>query len=106
MLRMFVWWELYKGKVLPILSLLLLALALTPELALAGTGGTEVQDWYTDISNGLKGFWGKLIALAFIGFALMAFKQGAVVPGIFLVMVGLGIGSIPGIINARFTLTF
>lgn len=106
MLKLFAWWEFYKGRILPLLLLLLLVSSLVPDVAMAGTGGSEVQGWYNDISNGLQGFWGRLIALAFIGFALMAFKQGAVVPGIFLVLVGLGVGSIPGIINQRISLTF
>jgi conjugal transfer pilus assembly protein TraA len=81
-------------------------LALSPDLAFAGTGGSEVASWYTDISNALKGFWGKLIAMAFIGFSLVAFKEGAIIPAIFLIFVGLGVGVIPDIVDARFTLTF
>lgn len=81
-------------------------LALSPDLAFAGTGGSEVAGWYTDISNALKGIWGKLIAMAFIGFSLVAFKEGAIIPAIFLIFVGLGVGVIPDIVDARFTLTF
>ncbi len=81
-------------------------LALSPDLAFAGSGGSEVQSWYDDISNALQGFWGKLIALAFIGFSLVAFKEGAIIPAIFLIFVGLGVGIIPDIVDARFTLTF
>jgi hypothetical protein len=81
-------------------------LALSPDLAFAGGGGSEVSGWYTDISNALKGFWGKLIAMAFIGFSLVAFKEGAIIPAIFLIFVGLGVGIIPDIVDARFTLTF
>lgn len=81
-------------------------IALAPDLSFAGTGGAEVQTWYQDISNSLKGFWGKLIALAFIGFSLMAFKQGAIIPAIFLIFIGLGVGIIPDMVDARFTLLF
>jgi hypothetical protein len=81
-------------------------LTLSPDLAFAGTGGTEVAGWYTDVSNALKGIWGKLIAMAFIGFSLVAFKEGAIIPAIFLIFVGLGVGIIPDIVDARFTLTF
>ena len=81
-------------------------LALSPDLAFAGTGGSEVSGWYTDVSNALKGIWGKLIAMAFIGFSLVAFKEGAIIPAIFLIFVGLGVGIIPDIVDARFTLTF
>ncbi len=105
--RVYAWLTLHGGKVLPLLALaLVLGLALVPELAMAGTGGAEVQAWYTDISNALKGFWGKLIALAFIGFSLIAFKQGAIIPAIFLIFIGLGVGIIPDMVDARFTLTF
>jgi len=89
------------------LPFMLIALALAmPELAFAGTGGSEVSNWYNDISSALQGFWGKLIALAFIGFSLVAFKEGAIIPAIFLIFVGLGVGVIPDIVDARFTLTF
>ncbi len=81
-------------------------LALSPDLAFAGTGGSEIASWYTDIADALKGVWGKLIAMAFIGFSLMFFKNGAIIPGIFLIFVGLGVGIIPDIVDARFTLTF
>jgi len=89
------------------LPFVLIALALAmPELAFAGTGGSEVASWYNDISSALQGFWGKLIALAFIGFSLIAFKEGAIIPAIFLIFVGLGVGIIPDMVDARFTLTF
>jgi len=81
-------------------------LALSPDLAFAGTGGSEVRSWYSDISNALEGYWGKLIAMAFIGFSLVFFKEGAIIPAIFLIFVGLGVGMIPDIVDARFSLTF
>lgn len=81
-------------------------LALSPDLAFAGSGGSEVASWYNDIASALEGFWGKLIALAFIGFSLVAFKEGAIIPAIFLIFIGLGVGIIPDIVDARFTLTF
>jgi len=89
------------------LALLLAGLlALSPDLAFAGTGGSEVASWYNDIASALQGFWGKLIAMAFIGFSLVFFKDGAIIPAIFLIFVGLGVGIIPDIVDARFTLTF
>jgi hypothetical protein len=81
-------------------------LTLSPDLAFAGSGGSEVRSWYTDISNALEGYWGKLIAMAFIGFSLVFFKEGAIIPAIFLIFVGLGVGMIPDIVDARFSLTF
>lgn len=86
-------------------ALLTFLLAL-PLLSLAGTGGAEIQSWYTDISQGLQGFWGKVIAMAFIGGALASFWARAIIPALFLLFLGLGVGIIPNIVDARFTLTF
>jgi len=89
------------------LAVLLVGLfVLSPDLAFAGSGGTELSSWYTEISNALRGIWGKLIAMAFIGSSLMFFREGAIIPGIFLIFVGLGVGMIPDIVDARFSLTF
>jgi len=33
--------------------------AITTLFAYAGTGGSEVNSWYADISNALKGTWGE-----------------------------------------------
>jgi hypothetical protein len=72
----------------------------------AGTGGAEVASWYTDLSASLQGSWGKLGAVAFIVMALMALKQGGIVPGAFLFFLGISIGTIPGMIDARYTMLF
>lgn len=71
--------------------------------AFAGTGGAELQDWYTDISGALQGFWGKIIAAAFMGIAIILFKGGGIMGGIFMMMLGLSIGMIPDIIDSRYT---
>ncbi len=71
--------------------------------AFAGTGGSEVASWYTDISAGLKGGWGKIIAAVFIAIAFMAFKGGGIVIGIFMGFLGLSVGSIPDIIDSKYT---
>lgn len=71
--------------------------------AVAGTGGAEIQSWYTDLSSSLQGFWGKVIAVAFIGIAIILFKSGAIVGGIFMVMLGLGVGGIPDMVDAKYT---
>lgn len=70
----------------------------------AGTGGAEVASWYTDLSAALQGTWGKIIAVVFIGLSLMSFKQGLIVPGLFLVFLGLSVGTIPGIVDSKFTM--
>ena len=71
--------------------------------AFAGTGGSEVNDWYNDISAALQGTWGKIIAVAFLGLTIILFKQGAILAGIFMMMVGFGVGMIPDMVDARYT---
>ncbi len=72
-------------------------------IAFAGTGGAELSTWYTDLSGGLKGAWGKVIAVAFIAIALMLFKNGAIIAGVFMIFLGLSVGTIPDIVDAKFT---
>lgn len=71
--------------------------------AFAGTGGAELQAWYTDISGALQGFWGKIIAAVFMGIAIILFKSGGIIGGIFMMMIGLSVGMIPDIIDSRYT---
>lgn len=71
--------------------------------AFAGTGGSEVNSWYTDITNALKGTWGKIIAVAFLGLTIILFKSGSILGGIFMMLVGLGVGTIPDIVDAKYT---
>lgn len=86
------------------LFLVLLMLAgLFSVSAFAGTGGSEIESWYTDISGSLKGTWGKLIAVGFIGIAIILFKGGNIVGGIFMVTLGLSIGIIPDMVDAKYT---
>lgn len=87
-----------KGKV--ILGLMLLFIGTS---VFAGTGGAELDSWYTQISDALTGTWGKIIAAFFLGTAIIIFKSGGVVGGIFMVLLGLSIGSIPAIINSKYT---
>lgn len=74
--------------------------------ALAGTGGSEISSWWTDLTNALKGTWGKLIAAAFIGLAFIAGKSGGIIPAIFMFFLGISVGTIPDIVDARYTVTF
>ena len=71
--------------------------------AFAGTGGSEVASWYTDLTNALKGTWGKIIAVAFLGLTIILFKSGSILGGIFMMLVGLGVGTIPDIVDAKYT---
>ena len=74
--------------------------------AIAGTGGSEISSWWTDLSSALKGTWGKLIAAAFIGLAIIAGKSGGVIPAIFMFFLGISVGTIPDIVDTKYTLTF
>mgnify|MGYP006875499370 CR=1 FL=1 len=49
------------GWVIVFLKIFIL-LGLLGVSAFAGTGGSEVNDWYNDISAALQGTWGKIIA--------------------------------------------
>lgn len=89
-------------KVLPFI---LLFIAFNVSLY-AGTGGAEVSSWYTDLSSALQGSWGKLGAIAFIVMALLALKSGGIVPGAFLFFLGISIGTIPSMVDARYTMLF
>ncbi|TDA63645.1 hypothetical protein E0765_07360 [Sulfuricurvum sp. IAE1] len=89
-------------KVLPFI-LLLMAFNMS---LYAGTGGAEVATWYTDISSALQGSWGKLGAVALIVMALLALKNGGILPGVFLFFLGISIGGIPAMVDARYTMSF
>ena len=82
---------------------LFVLLSLLGVSAFAGTGGSEVDAWYTDISDALKGTWGKIIAVAFLGLTIILFKGGSILGGIFMMLVGLGVGTIPDIVDAKYT---
>lgn len=71
----------------------------------AGTGGSEVQSIWNDITGMLQGTLGKIIAIFLIGFAIRAAFSGSVLPAIMFFVLGLGIGMLPGVVNSRFTLT-
>ena len=91
--------DLFK-KLLP----LILLLGLFHISLQAGTGGAEVSSWWVTVSDGLKGGWGKLIAVVFIGLAFITFRTGAIIGGIFLFLLGISAGSIPDMIDAKYTL--
>lgn len=72
----------------------------------AGTGGAEVASWYTELSAALQGNWGKLGALAFVILAVLALKSGGIIPGGLLFFLGMSIGTIPGMVDSRYTMLF
>lgn len=86
-----------------ILLKIVILLSFLGVVAFAGTGGSEVNDWYEDISSALEGTWGKIIAVAFLGLTIIMFKSGSILGGIFMMMVGFGVGMIPSMVNARYT---
>lgn len=86
-----------------ILLSLLLLFGICSVSAFAGTGGEEVDAWYTQISEALQGTWGKIIAMAFLGLTIILFKNGSILGGIFMMMVGLGVGTIPGIVDSKYS---
>jgi len=74
--------------------------------AFAGTGGSELSSVWNEISQGLQGFWGKIIAVLFIGFTLIAAKGGNILMAFAMFIVAMLIGIVPGVIDTRYTLTF
>ena len=72
-------------------------------VAFAGTGGSELNSWYTDISSSLKGTWGKIIAVAFLALTLIMFKGGSLLGGAFMAMLAFTVGIIPDIVDSRYT---
>ncbi len=85
------------------LALFMLFLAGT---AFAGTGGAELSSVWDEISMGLQGFWGKIIAAALVGLSIMVGKDGRYISALAIFIMGMVIGFIPGIVDSRYTLTF
>ena len=85
------------------LMMLILVLA---GVTFAGTGGSELSSIWTEISQGLQGFWGKIIAVLFIGFTLIAAKGGNMLMAFAMFVIAMLVGIVPGMIDARYTLTF
>ena len=87
---------------LQLLALLALALGMAalPEMALAGTGGTEFSDIYTLLSGWAKGTLGKVIA---IGVFLVGVTAGIVQQSLMAAAVGIGAALVmyfgPGVIE-------
>ncbi len=96
--------QLLNPKYLPVLAVaLMVAGALTPDLAFAGTD-TTFDSFFTKAKDFLEGSLGKLIALGFIGAAVVAVKESVIMAVVFAV-IGLGIGVLPTIVSNAFTAT-
>ncbi|WP_457641306.1 hypothetical protein [Persephonella sp.] len=74
--------------------------------AFAGTGGAEVNDVWTWISDGLQGTWGKIFAAIFIGFAILAAKSGNAIATLVFAAIAYIIGKVPDIVGTSYTGTF
>lgn len=89
----------YRLQLLALLGLMLGMMAL-PEMALAGTGGTEFSDIYTLLSGWAKGTLGKVIA---IGVFLVGVTAGIVQQSLMAAAVGIGAALVmyfgPGVIE-------
>ena len=88
------------------LALALFVMFLAGTTTFAGTGGSELSSIWTEISNGLQGFWGKIIAVIFIGLTLVAAKGGNMLMAFAMFVLAMVVGVAPGVIDARYTLTF
>jgi len=86
--------------------MLALVLLLMVGITFAGTGGGELTSIWNEISQGLQGFWGKIIAVLFIGFTLVAAKGGNMLMAFAMFIIAMVIGIVPGIVDARYTLLF
>ena len=90
--------------------ILILGLALTPLLALAGTDGalegSEFEEVYTLLQGWMTGFLGKVIAIAFILVGLVAGVMRQSIMG-FVVGVAAGVGMLvaPGVIDNMYGAT-
>ncbi|HHJ63318.1 MAG TPA: hypothetical protein ENJ61_00260 [Aquifex aeolicus] len=85
------------------LALFMLFLAGT---AFAGTGGAELSPIWDEISQGLQGFWGKIVAAAMVGLSIWIAKEGRYISALAVFIMGMVIGFIPGIVDSRYALTF
>lgn len=83
-----------------------IALSGSIDMLIAGTGGSELNSLWVDLSGMLKGTMGKLIAVFFLALCIMAFKAGSVPGGGFLLLIALSIGILPDIVDSRYTVIF
>jgi len=84
----------------------LLSLFIFVALSFAGTGGAELNDFWTWISDALSGTLGKLAAAGVLGASVFTLVRGGILFGIFLFVLALGIAIIPTVIDNRYTLSF
>ena len=89
----------YKTQLMVMMALALGMMAL-PDLALAGTGGTEFSDIYTLISGWAQGTLGKVIS---VGVFLVGVTAGIVQQSLMSAAVGIGAALVmyfgPGVIE-------
>jgi len=85
--------------------LVALLVLLSAGSAFAGTGGAELNDFWTWISDALSGTLGKLAAAGVLGASVFTLVRGGILFGIFLFVLALGIAIIPTVIDNRYTLS-
>ena len=83
---------------------LVLLLFVMVGMSFAGTGGSELSSVWNEISTGLQGFWGKIIAAIFIGLTLVAAKGGNGIMAFAMFIIAMIIGVVPGVIDSRYSL--
>ena len=93
------------GPAQALLAATLLALVglllLTPQMVLAGTGGTEFQSTYDMLISWMTGLLGRIIAIAFIIVGLIAgVARQSIMSFAIGIAAGLGIFMAPDIIDA------
>jgi len=76
------------------------------DVSFAGTGGSELASLWDEIVQGLQGYWGKIIAVALLGFAILMGVRANWLMAFALLVISFSIGIIPGVIDTRYTLTF
>lgn len=99
--------SLKKSQRVGVLVVLLVAIALVPAMALAGTADTEFQPMFQKILDWTQGFLGKSLAVGAVligaGVGLYYQSFGPAVMGLAMALIlAFGPGAIQGIVTATF----
>lgn len=99
--------NLKSKKWVGVVVMLLIAIALVPAMALAGTADTEFQPMFQKILDWTQGFLGKSLAVGAVlvgaGMAIYYQSAGPAVMGIAMALIlAFGPGAIQGVVTATF----
>lgn len=99
--------NLKSKKWVGVVAMLLVAIALVPAMALAGTADTEFQPLFQKILDWTQGFLGKSLAVGAVlvgaGMAIYYQSAGPAVMGIAMALIlAFGPGAIQGVVTATF----